>query len=133
MPKTDRLSHLLAGARNGSLTHYVNQMVNTTSDSRDGALPVETRQAGGVPGPLPRRSPPKTTMKGGHPTPTRHHGRWVKKKRYRFRRSMGDMSRDSQPTEKSLKILQWNAEGIFRKKTQLAQRLKMEDIDIACI
>ena len=102
----------------------------------DGALPVETRQAGGVPGPLPRRSPPQTTMKGGHPTPAqeaRHQGRWVKKKRYRFRRSMEDMSSESQSKAKSLKILQWNAEGIFRKKTQLAQRLKMEDIDIACI
>ena len=54
-PKTDRLSHVLAEARTDSLTHYVNQiesfasmgeeMANTTSDSCDGALPVETRQA----------------------------------------------------------------------------------------
>ena len=49
MPKTDRLSHLLAGARNGSLTHYVNQMVSIqillTADTHhphSGAVAIHT-------------------------------------------------------------------------------------------
>merc|ERR1712237_79967 len=32
-----------------------------------------------------------------------------------------------------LKILQWNAEGISRKKLTLANKLKKDDIDVACI
>ena len=32
---------------------------------RDGVLPVESRRAGGVPGPVPQKDPPKAT--GGHP------------------------------------------------------------------
>ena len=32
-----------------------------------------------------------------------------------------------------LNILHWNAEGIQNKKATLAERLKQEDIDVACI
>ena len=32
-----------------------------------------------------------------------------------------------------LKIMQWNAEGVIRKKTELEHILKKENIDICCI
>ena len=50
---------------------------------------------------------------------------------------MGSSPRRSPPSAtrgpKHLKILQWNAEGIQNKKMSLNERLKKEDIDIACI
>ena len=36
---------------------------------RDGVLPVESRRAGGVPGPVPQKGPPQAS--GGHPVPMR--------------------------------------------------------------
>ena len=48
---------------------------------RDGALPVETRQAGSVPGPLPRRGPPSTTV-CGHQMPKKAMLRQKRKKEH---------------------------------------------------
>ena len=89
-------------ARNGSVTHFVVWMVNKVYQ-RDGALPVETRQAGGVPGPQPRRGPPSTTMQGGHPSPS------SARRRKEGSKCSTSGAKDKQP----LHILQWNAEGIF--------------------
>ena len=36
-------------------------------------------------------------------------------------------------TNTQLKIMQWNAEGVIRKKTELEHILKKESIDICCI
>ena len=51
--------------------------------------------------------------------------------------TLGSPPRRSPPSAtrgpKHLKILQWNAEGILNKKMSLNERLKKEDIDIACI
>ena len=105
---------------NGSATHFVIWMVNKVYQ-RDGALPVETRQAGGVPGPQPRRGPPSTTMQGGHPSPLSAR-----------RRKEGSKCSTSGAIDKQpLHILQWNAEGIFHKKTPL--KATLEKISIACI
>ncbi|GFR87491.1 RNA-directed DNA polymerase from mobile element jockey [Elysia marginata] len=60
-------------------------------------------QADEVPGSLPRKSPPQAT------------------------------GRNINERNKSLTILHWNAKGISRKKLALANRLKKEDIDVACI
>ncbi|GFR94977.1 RNA-directed DNA polymerase from mobile element jockey [Elysia marginata] len=60
-------------------------------------------QADEVPGSLPRKSPPQAT--GGN----------------------------KNEKNKILTILHWNAECISRKKLALANRLKKEDIDVACI
>ncbi|GFS25231.1 AP-like endonuclease/reverse transcriptase [Elysia marginata] len=56
-----------------------------------------------VPGSLPRKSPPQAT------------------------------GRNNNKRNKILTILHWNAEGISRKKLALANQLKKEDIDVACI
>ena len=109
-------------ARNGSVTRFVVWMVNKVYQ-RDGALPVETRQAGGVPGPQPRRGPPSTTMQGGHPSPS------SARRRKEGSKCSTSGAKDKQP----LHILQWNAEGIFHKKTPLKARLENEKISIACI
>ena len=98
--------------------------------TRSGALPVETRQAGGVPGPQPRRGPTHTTMQGGHPCPTKARNRGPRVKH----RSTG--TQEMKEVEKSpqlINILQWNAEGIFGKKDPLKARLDNDKIAIACI
>ena len=107
-------------ARNGSVTRFVVWMVNKVNQ-RDGALPVETRQAGGVPSPQPRRGPPSTTMQGGHHSPLSAR-----------RRKEGSKCSTSGTIDKQpLHILQWNAEGIFHKKTPL--KATLEKISIACM
>ena len=85
-------------------------------------LPVETRQAGGVPGPQPRRGPPSTTMQGGHLSPS------SARRRKEGSKCSTSGAKDKQP----LHILQWNAEGIFHKKTPLKARLENEKIGIVC-
>ena len=109
-------------ARNGSATRFVIWMVNKVYQ-RDGDLPVETRQVGGVPGPQPRSGPPSTTMQGGHPSPS------PARKRKEGSKSSTSGAKDKQP----LHILYWNAEGIFHKKTPLKAGLENEKISIACI
>ncbi|GFS03922.1 reverse transcriptase homolog protein [Elysia marginata] len=64
---------------------------------------VECLKADEVPGSLPRKSPPQAT--GGN----------------------------NNEMNTILTILHWNAKGISRKKLALANRLKKEDIDVACI
>ena len=93
----------------------------------DGILPVESRQAGGVPGPVPKKDPPKAT--GGHPVPMR--GARLQKRRVN---ATGQKS-PNHKTIRPLNILQWNAEGVFKfdKKVLLSERLHKEDVDVACI
>ena len=100
-------------------------MDDANSLERDGALPVRTRQAGGVPGPKPRKGPPKATV--GHHVPLRG---------ARSRRRRVNVTGHENPKTKvsrRLNILQWNAEGIYNKKIPFMDRLRVEDIDIACV
>ena len=92
----------------------------------DGVLPVESRRAGGVPGPVPQKDPPKAT--GGHPVPMR--GARLRKRRVN---ATGQKSPNHSKTIRPLNILQWNAEGVFNKKVPLTERLHKEDVDVACI
>ena len=116
-------------AHNGSTTHYVTWMDRLNLE-RDGALLVETRQAGRVPGPLPRKGPTQATMNGGHPIPVQAR---VRRGRVNRRITSGEPKNIRDPTSKPLKILQWNAEGIQYKKQPLEKRLEDEEIDIALI
>ena len=122
MPKTDVLGHwrVTAVQRN-----YVTWMDNLLS-LRCGALPVESRRASRVPGPVPQKGPPHAT--GGHPVPMRG-------ARFRRRRvnATGRRTSDPEETPRPLNILQWNAEGVYNKKIPLTERLHAEDIDVACI
>lgn len=97
-------------------------MLEFSNDSnRCGVLPVESRRAGRGPGSPPRRSPHKRA--GGSSIS-----------------ACGARSRDKKVNTtgqhsktKSLKILQWNAEGIQKKKEALKIFLHEKEIDVACI
>ena len=96
-------------------------MVDKNVNKRCGALLIESRQESRVPGPMPRRGPPYTT--GG----TSYFSRGVRRRDER-QIAIGQLNR-----QLSLKILQWNAEGISKKKDALLNRLSEHKIDIACI
>ena len=87
-------------------------MQASKSDYRLGATPVESRQAGEVPGSLPRKSPPQAT--GGASAST-----WGTRSGAQRKSTTGHTKRVQQPksVKHTLKILQWNAEGISKKKT----------------
>ena len=93
-----------------------------TMDSRYGALPEESHQAGRVPGPMPRKGPPQAT--GGHPGPF-----WKTRKWEQRENTTGQTTRQT----RGLNILHWNAEGIYHKKQALTVRLDNDKIDVACI
>ena len=63
--KSDTQSQM---ARKRCVTQVTSWMEYSVS-KQDGVLPVESRRAGGVPGPVPQRGPPQAT--GGHPVPMR--------------------------------------------------------------
>ena len=119
MPKSDALGHWRVTA-----VLRITSMMDTNNLNRDGALPVETRQAGRVPGPQPRRGPPFATKKGGHLNSST-----ARKGRSKVQ-TTGMQERES---PKPLHILQWNAEGVFSKKGPLTARLEIDKIDVACI
>ena len=121
-PKPDALSQwrTMEVQRN-----HVTWMENFRS-KRDGVLPVESRRAGGVPGPVPQKDPPKAT--GGHPVPMR--GARLRKRRVN---ATGQKSPNHSKTIRPLSILQWNAEGVFNNMVPLTDRLHKEDVDVACI
>ena len=89
-----------------------------------GVLPVESRRAGRGPGSPPRRSPPKRA--GGSSISVcgaRNRDQTV---------NSTDQNRKKIPNQK-LVFLQWNAEGIQRKKEALKIFLHENEVDVACI
>ncbi|GFR89645.1 hypothetical protein ElyMa_000799000 [Elysia marginata] len=89
---------------------------------------MESRQESCVPGPMSRRGPPNAT--GGTPffsCGVRCGGR----RRDKGKITTGHSNNGS--NELPLKILQWNAEGVAKKKDALRNRLYEHKIDIACI
>ena len=40
---------------------------------------------------------------------------------------------NNKSSQAALKVMQWNAEGLMRKKTELEHRMNKENIDICCI
>ena len=109
---------LLQGSRRKSDTYVSTQHVMQT-DIRNwyGARPV-VHQAGTAPGPQPQRGPPSAT--GG-----------------KSQRSGGEnietINEIDTSADKLLTIVQWNAEGLRRKKTELQEFLRKEKVDIMCI
>ena len=75
-----------------------------------------------MPGPSPQKGPPSGT--GGHLTSScqaRRRGARVR-----------DTDPNETPTLRSINILQWNAEGDY-KKIALKEKLHKENIDVACL
>ena len=97
-------------------------MSDNTLIPRCGATPVESRQAGGVPGLLPRRGPTQAT--GGSLSSTCG---------VRSREQRINATDHQYKKNRHLTILQWNAEGLWGKKEALKQVLERKKVDLACI
>ena len=91
-----------------------------------GVLPVDSQQAGEVPGSVPRKSPPPAT--GGSSLSS-----------WKDRRGSGSITVTGpkipviSDSSDQIKIAQWNCEGISKKKEALKIFLHKEKIDIACL
>ena len=115
--------------------NYVIWMHNFNS-KRDGVLPVESRRAGRVPGPVPQKGPPRVT--GGPPVPIpgarlrRRRVNATDRKKKNNNNNKQTKIPDPDRTTRPLNILQWNAEGVYNRKVSLTDRLHKEDIDVAC-
>ena len=46
---------------------------------------------------------------------------------------MRDTDQNETPTSRGINILQWNAEGAYKKKIALTEKLHKENIDVACL
>ena len=91
--------------------------------SQYGARPLGIRRGGRVPGPSPQRGPPSAT--GGHLTSSCQ----ARRRGARVRAT----DQNETPTPRSINILQWNAEGAYKKKIALTEKLHKENIDVACL
>ena len=85
---------------------------------------MRSPQADRVPGLMSRRGPTNTT--GGHPASECG-------ARLRKRRETTTDQSNPEPAIRTFNVLQWNAEGIYQKKTALTERLHSENIDVACV
>ena len=92
---------------------------------RYGARPLGIRQGGRALGPSPQNllGPPSAT--GGHLTSScqaRRRGARVR-----------NTDQKETPTSRGIKILQWDAEGAYKEKIALTEKLHKENIDVACL
>ena len=111
-PKTDVLGPWRLTAVQRITRH---EMVKSTN-THHGALSVRSRQADRVPGLMPRGGPIHAT--GGHPAP-----QCGARPRKRRANATGQTNPNSDNKTRPLNILQWNAEGAYRKKISLTERL----------
>ncbi|GFS06341.1 hypothetical protein ElyMa_001220500 [Elysia marginata] len=109
---------------NCGTTYTTSQMVDKYVNTRCGALLMEPRQESCGPGPMPRRGPPNAT--GGIPF-------FSCGVRRRDKAQIITDHSNNGSNELPLKILQWNAEGVAKKKDALRNSLCEHKIDIACI
>ena len=88
--------------------------------SRYSARPLGICQGGRVPGPSPQRGPPSAAR--GHLTSScqaRRQGARVR-----------DTDLKETPTSRGINVLQWNAEGVYKKKIALTEKLHKENISV---
>ena len=82
---------------------------------RCGVVLVGCSQGGMVPGPQPQKGPINVTDCGSDP----------------LLMAGGGQSRAT--GHQTLRIVHWNAEGVWQKKLELQQFLKVQEIDVCCI
>lgn len=99
-------------------------MMSHFKETRCGAQPLKTRQGGRELGPMPQRGP--STVTGGETTT------YCKAVRQKRRPHPSNKDKQSE-APRTLNILQWNAEGVHKKKLDLTERMEKENIDIACV
>ena len=97
-------------------------MMSRPNVLRYGARPLEVRPGGREPG---------SSLK----SPTEDIGGQEQLPHRMKRRKKNKPYAKTKPTEppRKLNILQWNAEGIMKKKRDLAERMEKEKIDIVCV
>ena len=104
--------------------HHVNIAIMTLRDqiNRNGARPVGICQAGAVPGSVPQRSPPKQLEVSLSSCGARGRGGKV-------------TGRKPSKTKEApaINIMQWNAEGVSNKTTELQHFLHANNINVCCI
>jgi hypothetical protein len=94
-------------------------MIMLSFYTRDGAATVVHHQAGGAPDPLPRKGPPNSTEDD-----SAYQGPGIKQSR---------ATGQTHQLTNSIKIMQWNSEGVMKKKLELQHFLQKEKIDVLCI
>ena len=92
-------------------------------ENRYGAKPVDSHRTGAVPG---HNGPPK---RSGGTLPSI----WGTRDGGPRLHASGTPKQQSENSHQEIKIMQWNAEGISKKKLALAQKLQQQNIDVACI
>ena len=93
-------------------------MITQIPNCMNGARTLKIHQDGAAPG---RHRPISTT--GGQPL--------IARCTRGYKRPITEYNNKSSQT--TLKVMQWNAEGLMRKKTELEHRMNKENIDICCI
>ena len=110
-PKSEMQNHLVPKR---CITHFFRIMMDKANlSSRYGARPLGIRRGGRVPGPSPQRGPPSAT--GGHLTSSCQ----ARRRGARAR----DTDQNERPTSRGINILQWNAEGAYKEKIALTEKL----------
>ena len=93
-------------------------MITQIPNCMNGARTLKIHQDGAAPG-LHRH----TLTTGGQPL--------IARCTRGYKRHTTEYNNKSSQT--TLKVMQWNAEGLMRKKTELEHRMNKENIDICCI
>ena len=93
-------------------------MITQIPNCMNGASTLKIHQDGAAPG---RHRPISTT--GGQPL--------IARCTRGYKRPTTEYNNKSSQT--TLMVMQWNAEGLMRKKTELEHRMNKENIDICCI
>ena len=103
---------------NHNITQIYAIMITQISNCMNGACTLNIHQDGAAPG-LHR----STSTTGGQPL--------IARCTRGYKRPTTEYNNKSSQT--TLKVMQWNAEGLMRKKTELEHRINRENIDICCI
>ena len=115
------------GANKTAMSRNSTPMMSNSNVFRCGARSLDSRQGDREPGPVPQRDPPRAT--GGNRATSRRERRRERRRKKRREKK----TEEKQNLRRKLNILQWNAEGVFKKKLELVERMNKENIDIACI
>ena len=103
---------------NHNITQIYAIMITQIPNCMNGARTLKIHQDGAVPG-LHR----PTSTSGGQPL--------IARCTRGYKRHITAYNNKSSQT--TLKVMQWNAEGLIRKKTELEHRMNKENIEICCI
>ena len=109
------VAHAACATHKTDCSHTYDTMAVQLSLERCGVVLLDCSRGGTAPGSQPQRSPTSATDCDSDPSGL----------------TMDGQSRMN--SQQALKFVQWNAEGVRLKKTELQHFLKLETIDVCCI